>query len=52
MTERKRACERRKTFVADALAAEKEVERSGKAYHGTGFGRVVFLRSRMIPRSK
>jgi len=37
--------EKRKTFVADALAAEREVERSGKAYRAEDVHRYIRARA-------
>ena len=39
---------KRKTFVADALAAEKEVERAGRAYPADRVHR--YLRARVVGR--
>jgi hypothetical protein len=39
---------KRKTFVADALAAEREVERTGRAYPADGAHR--YLRARVAGR--
>jgi hypothetical protein len=40
-----RQLRKRRTFVADALAAEKEVERNGRAYPADGVHR--YLRARV-----